>query len=125
MGCGEWIWLREAVNTVLKCIVYRGALPKDALGELGPEEREKLVKMDEDIRVAMERNRSDAAKMSEESVQVAKERANVLKQLSVLSNLLADPSSIDRVEAYDNPFASGNFELLKKLSVYLRTLQKR
>jgi len=38
------------------------------------------------------------------------------KQLKIINNLFDDPKSISRIEDYSNPFNSGNFENLKKLS---------
>lgn len=38
------------------------------------------------------------------------------KQLSIINNLFVDPSSIDKIETYSNPFSSGNFENLKSLA---------
>ena len=38
----------------------------------------------------------------------------------ILHELLVDPPSIDRIEPYDNPFAPGNLEVLKKISIALR-----
>ena len=87
-------------------------------------ERRTSRKMDEEIRLAKEKNRSKSERISRESQQLTSDREKVLKQLTILNNLLTDPFSIDRVESYDNPFASGNFELLKKVSKTLRATDK-
>ncbi len=43
-------------------------------------------------------------------------RPQILRQLAIINELFSDPSSIERIETYDNPFSPGNFKLLQKLA---------
>jgi hypothetical protein len=115
---------KEVLNGILERILSNAQLPKKDLAELEPELQEKLIKMDEEIRLAKEKNRSEMERISKESQELASDREIILKQLKILNNLFTDPLSIDRVESYDNPFAPGNFELLKKVSKTLRAVDK-
>ncbi|MBI3853903.1 MAG: hypothetical protein HY298_27065 [Verrucomicrobia bacterium] len=116
---------KDVLNGLLERILFNVQLPKKELEVLDSELQEKLRKMDEEIRLAKEKNRSEAERISKESQELASDREKVLKQLQILNNLFTDPLSIDRVESYDNPFASGNFELLRKVSMTLRAADKR
>jgi hypothetical protein len=58
--------------------------------------------------------------MLKESVEVTELKTKVLKQLDVLGKLFSDPAAIDRIEPYDNPFTTGNLELLKNVANDLR-----
>ena len=111
---------RTLLNELLHHIVWGTELTQNDLEPLEPELQEQLMKMDKDIRLAKEKNQSDAKKNSEESSQLDADKRTILKQLNVLEGLFKDPTSIDRIEHYDNPFATGNFELLKKVSKALQ-----
>jgi hypothetical protein len=111
---------RTLLNELLHQIVWGTELTQNDLEPLEPELQEQLMKMDKDIRLAKEKNQSDAKKNSEESSQLDADKRTILKQLNVLEGLFKDPTSIDRIEHYDNPFATGNFELLKKVSKALQ-----
>jgi len=91
-----------------------------AIEELSTEWRQKLVSLDEQIRLSKDRNTVESERISRESEELKEEKTKVLRQLAVLHDLLVDPASIDRIESYDNPFAPGNLEVLKKISIALR-----
>ena len=115
---------KDVLNGLLQRILLNTKLPKKDLDKLDPESQEMLTNMDSDIRLAKESNRAETERISKESQQVSSEREQVLKQLKILDDLFKDPSSIDRVGSYDNPFAAGNFELLKKVSKTFRAIDK-
>lgn len=70
-------------------------------------------------------NLIENSRLIKEAEELAKVKEKVLKQLAILHQLLVDPTSIDRIESYDNPFASGNFEVLKKISNLLGSIENR
>src|ERR1035437_3329166 len=98
-------------------------LPPDSkqLEQFDPELRMQLKKLDEDLRTAKEKLVTEAQTVSRDIKDVAEAKQKILKQLEILNRLFSDPASIDRVESYDNPFAPGNLETLKKVSVLLRS----
>ncbi len=70
-------------------------------------------------------------KLSAEEVQVSSLKSDVSefkkrlsRQLSIIDQIFSDPSYIDKIEDFDNPFAQGNFENLRKVSEMLKTLNK-
>ena len=52
-------------------------------------------------------------------------KQKVERQLQIINDVLNDPSSVDRLESYDDTFASGNLENLRKLSSYLKESNTR
>jgi len=106
----------ESVQFCLDRIISGEAIDEDVIGKLDPSMQKKLNKLDEAIRRASKDIASGREKLDQELKQLTLDRAIVIKQLNILGQLFADPTSIDRLEAYDNPFAPGNFELLKKIS---------
>lgn len=50
-------------------------------------------------------------------------KCKLLKQLDVIDRVLSEPLYIDKIESFDNPFAPGNFENLKKVSNLLSKLE--
>jgi hypothetical protein len=64
-------------------------------------------------------NAIEQARLFKESEELAKTKEKILKQLSILHEIFVDSKSIDRIESYDNPFAPGNFEILKQISILL------
>lgn len=55
--------------------------------------------------------------LTREQEEVTSLRGTILRQLRIIERMLEDPSSIERIEPYDNPFASGNFEMLKRIAL--------
>lgn len=116
---------KEPLYNLIESIVSSMPLSKREVDKLDPEIQEKLVKMDEEIRLKKDKNRNEAEQLSNQAKEIAIEKEKILRQLKILNDLFKDPSSLDRIESYDNPFAPGNFELLKLVSKDLRSAIKR
>ncbi|TYS60597.1 hypothetical protein FZD47_20530 [Bacillus infantis] len=58
--------------------------------------------------------------LEREEIEASKLIEKVRYQLNTIHNLLLDPSTIDRIESYDNYFSEGNFLNLVKLADYLK-----
>ena len=82
---------KEVLIGLLECIVQNTSLSKKDLGRLNADLREKLLEMDERIRVAKEQNQSEAERISKESAQLAADRRKVLKQLAILNKMADGP----------------------------------
>ena len=77
---------------------------------------EQLLKVAE-----QEKNNSiEREKILKDSVELAELKTKVSNQLNILGKLFSDPAAIDRIEPYDNPFTTGNLELLKNVAKALR-----
>lgn len=58
--------------------------------------------------------------IDKKEAELSKTINQITAQLSIINNVLNDPETIDRVEEYNNPFAPGNFENLKKVCEFLK-----
>lgn len=83
---------------------------------------EKILNLDELLKDTKKKetktieNNSKAEKSKDE----CDEKIKIINaELRIIDDLFKDPNSIKKVEDYNNPFASGNFENLKKLSEIL------
>ena len=112
--------INAIVQSNLTRILAGSPMDDKSLDRLDSETRQELKELDDKIRISTEKNISESNRISEESLQVAELKTKVVKQLAVLEKLFIDPSSIDRIEPYENPFTIGNLELLKKISISLR-----
>ena len=110
----------ELIQSALQQILTATPINDTFLQQLAPDLQQKLKRLEEQIRVTKEKSASDEQRISAEWKRLTPLKDQVLKQLDILNNFLADPSVIDRIETYDNPFAPGNMEVLKKLSARLR-----
>ena len=118
----------ERVNNVifagLQKILNGVPVIVESLENLDPEWREKLVVLDTRIREASEKNAVQSGKNLKESEEIARLKPQILKQLEILQKLFSDPSVLERIESYDNPFAPGNLETLKKVAQLLHQNQE-
>tara|TARA_R100000306_G_C4377071_1_gene142384 strand:+ start:806 stop:2476 length:1671 start_codon:yes stop_codon:yes gene_type:complete len=62
---------------------------------------------------------SDQLEVAQSKADVGEFKSRLLKQLSIIDRVLSEPSFVDKVEDFDNPFSKGNFENLKKVSEIL------
>gem|GEM_PF-2618609 len=77
------------------------------------EEWGKLLKLKENI-----------VGLLEEKIYVNELREKIQRQLNIIHEFLSDPRILDRIEDYDNTFAPGNFENLKRLATILMSDEK-
>lgn len=64
------------------------------------------------------RKRNSEIESEEKNIKELKQK--IERQLKVIHEFMGDPTVIDRIEEYDNVFAPGNFENLKKLAQSLK-----
>lgn len=112
---------KDVLYHLLKSILWNAPLPKDQVECLEPELRKELINMEKEIRLAKEKNQTDDERISKDSQQLERDKKIILRQLSILEKLFIDASSISRIESYDNPFAAGNLELLRKVAEHLQS----
>jgi hypothetical protein len=58
--------------------------------------------------------------IDKKEAELSKTMNQVTAQLDIISKVLNDPTTMDRIEEYNNPFAIGNFKNLKKISEILK-----
>jgi hypothetical protein len=107
------------VESSLKGILFGVELSKKDIESLDERSKQGLRDLDQRIRTTSEKNARDATSNAEEAGQIARMKATILRQLEVIERVFADPSSLERIEPYDNPFAVGNFEMLKQVAKLL------
>jgi len=62
---------------------------------------------------------SDLLQVAQSKSDVKEFKNRLLKQLSIIDRVLSEPSYVDKIEDFDNPFSKGNFENLTKVSELL------
>ena len=108
----EYTMLCAALNTILSGF----PLDEENISPLAVDQRNKLKKLDEKIRQESDRNIADRRQLTIDLTELTKSQKIIRSQLKIINDVFLDPSSIDRIEPYDNPFAIGNFENLRKLA---------
>lgn len=71
---------------------------------------EELKKINSEIKEILE----DRKKAVEDKIKFENLKEKVEAQLDIIDKLLNDPSFIDKIEDYNNCFAKGNFDNIKK-----------
>lgn len=92
-------------NQLLKCAIFGKGFPENKPEEI-TEKEWKSLKMIYNDKIEINK--------------LNKLKNKIEKQLNIINEFLTDPTVIDRIEEYNNVFAVGNFENLKKLSYKLR-----
>ena len=108
--------LMKAVQNLLSGI----GLSSDPPPVVGAEEWAKVKDIEEKVRVSAQKNSQHAAKLEEDRSDLESLKSKVLRQLDVLDRFLRDPDTVDRIEPYENLFASGNLANLKKIAAMAR-----
>lgn len=82
-------------------------------------ERKRLDSLDRSLKEKVAENTAESSRLANEKEGTALLKEKVEKQLSTIHSLLCDSSTLDRLEDYDNSFATGNFENLKRIAKIL------
>jgi hypothetical protein len=80
------------------------------------EEWESFIKLENVISKVALKITKDQEILDSEKKDTNELKYKILKQLSIIDNILVEPESINKIEGYDNPFSTGNFENLKTIS---------
>lgn len=105
----------QALRNALVQIASDGLLSNSELEALPKETVESLQRLDKQLRA----RREAAATATEQRTEYADKLERIRRQLRVIADLFADPSSIERLEPYDNPFLPANLAMLKKMAQLL------
>ncbi|ACV64516.1 hypothetical protein Dtox_3811 [Desulfofarcimen acetoxidans DSM 771] len=109
----------ELKITLLKSIVNKRALPDSKPNLLSDEEWDLFMNLDNSIREQSLSNAQLKNKLTKGYVTVEKLKKRIVGQLATINTFLNDTTVLGRIEDYDNVFAPGNFENLKKLALLL------
>jgi hypothetical protein len=69
-----------------------------------------------------EKNSKEKSLIEKDKIEICEIKSRVVKQLSIISNVLNNPKTVNEIEDYDNPFAEGNFNNLKKVAELLEEI---
>ncbi|MGD0960693.1 MAG: hypothetical protein ABSB19_12875, partial [Methylomonas sp.] len=62
------------------------------------------------------------ANLAKEAAETQKLKAKILNQLNFINDFIENPNVIDKIEEYENIFAPGNMENLRKMAVMLKSV---
>ena len=108
-------------NKLHSCIrtILQGSTLDKKPEEIDEDEWDKLKNIEKELVQVAKQNKFDRDKLSADSLEVSQIKAKVIKQLSIISNVLNDSKKAFEIEDYDNPFAEGNFKNLQKIAKIL------
>lgn len=84
--------------------------------ELSVSKWEKLKKIETEIFVKSEQISEELSEIEQIKSTTIPLSTKLEKQLKIINEVLTDPTAIDRIEDYENPFSIGNFENLKQIA---------
>lgn len=100
---------------------------KASKGKLIIEAGETIEKKDLEVLTEINQKASEIVTLKDElfkdNQELKSKGARVTRQLEIIDSILSDPSYIDKIEDFDNPFKTGNFENLKTLANALKNKQ--
>lgn len=114
----------ESLSNALYHIVNYIPL-KDRPETLDSKEWEKVIELESKTSTIAIQNKEDKYNIVTEKQEIKYLKDKILRQLSIINDVLNDPESIYKIESYDNPFSEGNFVNLQKISKYVIELQKK
>jgi len=83
---------------------------------LSADEWERLKKVEMSVFEKSEQTKKDLLKISRIESEILPLKEKLDKQLKIIHEVLNDPTAIDRIEDYANPFNKGNFDNLKRIA---------
>jgi hypothetical protein len=111
---------------LVRKIIHQHRLPKEKPNELDEDEWNEIKKMENDTVVLLEKNQEILSKnentlneIKEKEKRIPKLKEKIENQLRIINELLNDPTSINRIEEYDDTFAMGNLKNLKQIAALL------
>ncbi|MDP8227570.1 MAG: hypothetical protein P9L89_08030 [Candidatus Celaenobacter polaris] len=104
----------ESLSNALNSIVNFTSL-KEQPDTLDSSEWNNIIELERKIATASMKIEEDKLKLESNEQKTNELKDKVLKQLSIIDNVIIDPESIDKIEDYDNPFSKGNFANLKQI----------
>jgi hypothetical protein len=81
---------------------------------------EELNRVQEEVEARHKENDAQASKLEDEKEALLANKDKIERQLRIIHDLLTDPPSLERLEDYNNVFAPGNFDNLKKVATILK-----
>jgi len=113
----------KSLSNALSSVVNLTPL-KEKPDTLDSSEWDKVVELERKIATTSIKIEEDKSNIKSEKQKINELKEKVLKQLSIIDNVLLNPESINKIEDYDNPFSEGNFVNLKKFSKLSIELKK-
>jgi len=99
----------------LKLLIYGEEL-NEKPDELSIEKWNKIKKIETEIFIKSEKTGEELSEIKQIRSTTIPLMTKLEKQLKIINEVLTDPTAIDRIEDYENPFSIGNFENLKLIA---------
>ncbi len=100
-------------------ILYKITFPSSKPEELSEREWKEIQTIEDRIVKDLSDNEKILAEIHEKELIIPHLKDKLDKQLRLINEVLNDPTAIDRIEEYDETFAKGNFDNLRKVSEIL------
>ena len=125
----QWAFGKVKYNELVRLL--RSLLGKEGIGTEKPDplsnwEWEQLKELEDRVAVlreveAMKKEiQRESSGLATERSEVSLLRQKIERQLDIVNSLLDDPTVIDRIESYDDTFAPGNLDNLRKVAQILQ-----
>jgi uncharacterized membrane protein YgaE (UPF0421/DUF939 family) len=99
----------------LRLLIYREEL-NEKPDEMSIEKWNKIKEIETEIFIKSENIRDELSEIKQIRSTTIPLMTKLEKQLNIINEVLTDPTAIDRIEDYENPFSIGNFENLKQIA---------
>jgi len=107
----------------LKLLVYREEL-NEKPDELSIEKWNKIKDIEKKIFIKSEIISKELSEIEQIRFTTIPLITKLEKQLKIINDVLTDPTAIDRIEDYENPFSIGNFENIKQIAKLKNKISK-
>jgi len=126
----QWAFARVKYDELVRLL--RSLLGEEGIGTEKPDalsnsEWEQLKALEErvavlrEVEAMREEIQCESSELATERSGVSLLRQKIERQLDIVNSLLDDPTVIDRIESYDDTFAPGNLDNLRKIAQILRS----
>lgn len=102
----------------LKMLIYGEEL-NEKPDELSIEKWNKIKEIETEIFIKSEKTGEKLSEIKQIRSKTIPLMTKLEKQLEIINEVLTDPTAIDRIEDYENPFSIGNFENLKLIAKFM------
>lgn len=104
--------LQSALGDILRGVPANERM----LERIEPSMQRFVQDVDREFGVARRDNAAEKQALIQSSTEIDTLKRTLSRQLQILHDVFREPASIERIEPYDNPFAPGNFKMLREFA---------
>lgn len=112
----------DTLITLFTNITHHQKIEDTKRQTLSQQNWETIKKIEEQL-LRLEEDKEKYAHALEEAIKTSSLKQKVTNQLELINTILTDPTTINRIEHYNDTFAPGNFANLKRVAEYLKEIQ--